>query len=113
MSLLPAFSSVENPACWIQGYRKERLVMVLLVISTLVVAAITGVISLGEDELFCGVAGQVGHTLLSTACFALVGVAFWRFGWQVGVIDLALVFVASNVSLTLCRYFGERSGLRD
>ena len=46
------------------------------------------------------VAGQILNGLLSIVCFALVGVAFWRFGWKVGVINLALLFIASNVGLT-------------
>ena len=64
-----------------------------------------------EGDLFYGVAGQVLHGLLSIVCFALVGVVFWRFGWKVGVIDLALLFIASNVGLTFCTYVRKRSGL--
>src|SRR5215471_8610794 len=77
--------------------------MVLLIGSTVIIAAIAGFVSLGDGEWFCGVAGQVAHGLLSMLCFALVGGAFWRFGWKVGVIDLALVLIASNTTLTLCR----------
>jgi hypothetical protein len=48
---------------------------------------------------------------LSIVCFALIGVAFLRFGWKVGVIDLALLLIASNVGLTFSTYVGNRSGL--
>ena len=85
--------------------------MVLLISSTLIIGAITGLLSLSDGELFCGVGGQVAHGLLSIVCFALVGVGFWRFGWRIGVIDLALVVIASNASLAFCRYFRKRSNL--
>jgi hypothetical protein len=79
--------------------------MVLLISTTLIIGAIIGCVSLSDGELFCGAAGQVAHGLLSIVCFALVGVAFWRFGWIVGVIDLALVFIGSKASLGFYRYF--------
>ena len=85
--------------------------MVLLISSTLIIGTITGFVFFNESDLFHGVAGQVLHGLLSIVCFALVGVAFWRFGWKVGVIDLALLFIASNVGLTFYRYVRKRSGL--
>ena len=66
--------------------------MVLLISSTLVLGALTGFVSFSEGQFLRGVAGQVVHGLLSIVCFALVGVAFWRFGWKVGVIDLGLPF---------------------
>jgi hypothetical protein len=85
--------------------------MVLLISSTLIIGTITGFVFFNEGDLFHGVAGQVLHGLLSIICFALVGVAFWRFGWKVGVIDLALLFIASNVGLTFYTYVRKRSGL--
>jgi len=85
--------------------------MILLTSSTLIIGAITGFVFFNEGELFNGVAGQVLHGLLSIVSFALVGVAFWRFGWEVGVIDLALLLIASNVGLTFYTYVRKRSGL--
>jgi hypothetical protein len=85
--------------------------MALLISSTLIVAAITGFVFYSERTFFCGVAGQVLHGSLSLLCFTLVGIAFWRFGWTVGLVDLALLFVASNTVLTFYRYLKERSGL--
>jgi len=85
--------------------------MVLMISSTLIIGAIIGFVFFNEGDLFYGVAGQVLHALLSIVCFALVGVAFWRFGWKVGVIDLALLFIASNVGLTFYTYARKRSGL--
>jgi uncharacterized membrane protein SpoIIM required for sporulation len=85
--------------------------MVLLISSTLIIGVITGFAFFHERELFHGVAGQVLHGLLSIVCFALIGVAFLRFGWKVGVIDLALLLIASNVGLTFSTYVRNRSGL--
>jgi hypothetical protein len=85
--------------------------MVLLISSTLIIGAITGFVFFNEGELFRGVAGQVVHGLSSIVCFALVGVAFCRFGWKAGVIDLALLFITSNIALTFYTYVKKRSGL--
>ena len=43
--------------------------------------------------------------------FTLVGAAFWRFGWKIGLLDLLLVFTASNVGLRLHKYLRMGSGL--
>jgi uncharacterized membrane protein SpoIIM required for sporulation len=85
--------------------------MVLLISSTLIIGAIAGFVFCNEGDIFHGVAGQVLHGSLSITCFALVGVAFWRFGWEVGVIDLALLFIASKVGLTFSTYVRKKSGL--
>ena len=85
--------------------------MVLLIGSTLIIGTITGFVFFNEGELFRGVAGQVLHGFLSIICFALVGVAFWRFGWKVGVIDLVLLFITLNAGLMFYRYVRKRSSL--
>jgi hypothetical protein len=41
--------------------------------------------------------------VLSIACFILVGVAFWRFDWKIGLLDLLLVIIGSNVGVALHR----------
>jgi len=41
--------------------------------------------------------------VLSIACFTLVGAAFWRFGWKIGLLDLFLAIIAANVRLILIR----------
>jgi uncharacterized membrane protein len=86
--------------------------MVLLISSTLVLGVITGFVSFSEVEFLRRVAGQVIHGLLSFACFALVGVTFWRLGWKVGVTDLGLLLIVSNIACRLSRYPQKRSGLR-
>ena len=96
---------------WSSDCGGARVTMILLISGTLIIGLITGFVFFNEGDLFHGVAGQVLHGLLSIVCFALVGVAFWRFGWKVGVIDLALLFIASNVGLTFYTYVRKRSGL--
>lgn len=96
---------------WSSDCGGARVTMILLISGTLIIGLITGFVFFNEGDLFHGVAGQVLHGLLSIVCFALVGVAFWRFGWKVGVIDLALLFIASNVGITFYTYVRKRSGL--
>jgi hypothetical protein len=84
--------------------------MVLLISSTLIIGGITGLVFSTEGEFFCGFLGQTVHVLLSLVCFALVGVAFWHFGWKVGVIDLGLLFTASTTGLRFHTYLRTNSG---
>ena len=64
-----------------------------------------------REAFFWRLAGQIVHGALSIACFTLVGAAFWRFGWKIGLLDLLLVFIASNVGLRLHKYLRKGSGL--
>lgn len=73
----------------------------MLIVSTFIMSAITGLMVSNERG---GLAGQILHGFFIIACFALVGVAFWRFGWEVGVIDLILLFIAGNLALSFYRY---------
>ncbi len=75
--------------------------MVFLIVCTLIMASITGLVFANEGAFFCGLGGQILHGLLTFVCFALVGVAFWRFGWKIGVIDLVLLFIGGNIALIL------------
>jgi hypothetical protein len=71
-----------------------------LIGATIILGAI-----LGFGEAFFGrLAGQIVHGALSIACFTLVGAALWRFGWKIGLLDLLLVFIASNLGLRLHKF---------
>jgi hypothetical protein len=75
--------------------------MIFLIVSTFIMSALTGLMVSTERG---GLAPQILHGFFSIVCFTLVGVAFWRFGWEIGVIDLILLFIAGNLGLSLCRY---------
>jgi uncharacterized membrane protein SpoIIM required for sporulation len=82
-----------------------------LIGTTIVLGVIIGFADLSEGAFFRALGGQIVQGMLSIACLILVGAAFWRFGWKIGVPDFLLLFIASNVGLTLHRYFRNRSGL--
>lgn len=88
--------------------------LISLIGTTIILGAITGFADFSE-RAFLGVlgviGGQIAHGVLSMACFTLVGAAFWCFGWKIGLIDLLVVFIASNLGLTLQGYFRKKSGL--
>jgi uncharacterized membrane protein SpoIIM required for sporulation len=75
--------------------------MLLCLIGTIILGAITGFVSVGEGALFRTLGGQIVHGVLSIACLVLVGVAFWRFGWKIGLLDFFLVIIAAKAGLTL------------
>ena len=71
--------------------------------ATIILGAITGFVELSKGALFRTFGGQIMQGVLSIACFILVGVAFWRFDWKIGLLDLLLVIIGSNVGLALHR----------
>jgi hypothetical protein len=74
--------------------------MLFLLASTLVLGVITGLVAFSADFSW-GLVGQIIQGLLSIGCFVLVIVAFWRFGWKLGLLDLLLVFVAGNIGFSI------------
>jgi len=76
-------------------------IVVPLIVSTSILSAITGIIFGHAEGFFSRLAGQILHGVLVLVCFGLVGVAFWDFGWKLGVIDLFLTFIAGNVGLSV------------
>jgi hypothetical protein len=71
--------------------------------ATIIPGAITGFVGLSKGAFLRTLGGQIAHGVLSIACFILVGIAFWRFGWKVGLLDFLLVIIGSNVGLALHR----------
>jgi hypothetical protein len=74
-----------------------------LIGTTIILGAITGFADSSAGAFFRGFRGQIVQGALSIACFTLVGAAYWRFGWKIGLLDLLLVIIASNVGLALHR----------
>ena len=74
-----------------------------LIGTTIILGAITGFADSSRGAFFRALGGQILQGALSIACFTLVGAAFWRFGWKIGLLDLILVILASNVGLALHR----------
>ena len=70
--------------------------------ATIILGAITGFVE-GSKGAFRTLGGQIVQGVLSIACFILVGVAFWRFDWKIGLLDFLLVIIGSNVGLALHR----------
>jgi hypothetical protein len=75
--------------------------LLCLIGTTIILGAITGFVELSKGAFFRTVGGQIVQGMLSIACFILVGIAFWRFGWKIGLLDLLLVIIASNVGVAL------------
>jgi hypothetical protein len=75
--------------------------MLFCLIGTIILGAITGFVSVSEGALFRALGGQIVQGMLSIACFILAGIAFWRFDWKIGLLDLLLVIIASNAGLAL------------
>jgi hypothetical protein len=76
-----------------------RAMLFRLLAATIILGVITGLVELSKGAFFRTLGGQIVQGVLSIACFILVGVAFWCFGWKIGLLDLLLVIIASNVGL--------------
>jgi uncharacterized membrane protein SpoIIM required for sporulation len=77
--------------------------LLCLIGTTIILGAIIGFVELSEGAFFRGLGGQIVQGMLSIACLILVGAAFLRFGWKIGLLDLLLVVVGSNAGLALHR----------
>jgi len=71
--------------------------------ATIIFGALAGFVELTEGAFFSTLGRQIVQGVLSITCFILVGVVFWRFGWKIGLLDLLLVIIGSNVGLALHR----------
>jgi uncharacterized membrane protein SpoIIM required for sporulation len=80
-----------------------RVMLFRLLGATIILGAITGFVELSKGTFLKTLGGQIAQGVLSIACFILVGIAFWRFGWKIGFLDLLLVIIASNAGLALHR----------
>ena len=80
-----------------------RVMLFSLLGATIILGAITGFVELSKGAFLRTLGGQIVQGVLSIACFILVGIAFWRFGWKIGLLDLLLIIIASNVGLALHR----------
>jgi hypothetical protein len=70
-----------------------------LIGTTIILGAITGFADSSQGAFFRGPEGQIRQGVLSIACFTLVGAAFWRFGWKMGLLNLFFAIIAANVRL--------------
>ena len=59
-----------------------RAMLFRLLGTTIMLGVITGFVELSKGAFFRTLGGQIVQGVLSIACFILVGVAFWRFGWK-------------------------------
>jgi hypothetical protein len=80
-----------------------RVMLFRLFGATIILGAITGFVELSKGAFLRTFGGQIAQGVLSLACFIVVGIAFWRFGWKIGLLDLLVVIIASNVGLALHR----------
>ena len=96
------------------GIARGRAMLFFLIGTPLILGVFLGFTDFSEGAFCWGLGGEIVQGALSIACFTLVGAAFWRFGWKIGLPDfllLLLLLLTSNVGLTLHRYFRKRSGL--
>ena len=80
-----------------------RVMLFRLLGSTIILSAIIGFVEPSKGAFLRTLGGQIAQGMLSIACFILVGIAFWRFGWKIGLLDFLLVIIASNAGLALHR----------
>ena len=70
-----------------------------LIATPIILGVFIGFADFSEGAFFRGLGGQIMQGVLSIACFTLVGAAFWRFGWKIGLLALFFSIIAANVRL--------------
>ena len=69
---------------------------------------VTGFATFSRGRVFRTATGLIIQGLLSIACFALMIIAFWKFGWKVGAIEVILIFVGANVGLSILNHLRKK-----
>ncbi|MGZ5004877.1 MAG: hypothetical protein ACXV8H_05095 [Chthoniobacterales bacterium] len=82
--------------------------MWLLLIGSFLLAVLTGFGISSHGAFWYGAAGQVAQGLLSIACFAFIVLAFWRYGWKVGLLEAVVVIIGSNVGVSVFKRVARR-----
>jgi hypothetical protein len=72
-----------------------------LIYTTIIFGTITGFANFSKGAFFRTLGGQIVHGVVSIACLVLVVIAFWCFGWKIGLLDFFLAIIAANVALML------------
>ena len=75
---------------------------------SLVLGVITGVALFSHGSFFHSMGGQIAQGILSLVCFALVVIAFWKCGWKIGLLEVFLILVASNIGLSIFKFVTKR-----
>jgi hypothetical protein len=70
-------------------------------ILTFIFAVPTGFALFSQGAFFHSAAGQVIQGILSMICFGFIGWAFWQYGWKIGLLEVFVIFVGSNVGLSI------------
>jgi ABC-type bacteriocin/lantibiotic exporter with double-glycine peptidase domain len=60
------------------------------------------------EMIWAFLTGSIVLGVLSLAFFVLVVVAFWKFGWKIGLIEIFLILVATNIGLSIFRSVNRR-----
>ncbi len=76
--------------------------------ASFVVGVVTGLALFSQGSFFHSIGGQVVQGILSLVCFALVVVAFWKLGWKIGLLEILLILVATNIGLSIFKSVNRR-----
>lgn len=72
-----------------------------LICTTIILGTIVGFANLSKGAFFRTLGGQIIHGVVSIACLVLVVIAFWCFGWKIGILDVFLAIIAAHVGFVL------------
>ena len=62
---------------------------------------ITGFSVFSRGRKFFTTVGFIAKSLLSTICFILIFIAFWKFGLLMGLLEVCIIFLGGNVGLLI------------
>lgn len=75
----------------------------LYLVLTFIFAAITGFALFSKGVFFMSTTGQVIQGLFSIICMMFIVVAFWIYGWKIGLLELFIIFFGINVGLSMLK----------
>ena len=79
------------------GLPRGNLMLWIFLGASFLLGIITGFVLWNKGALFHRMAGQSAQGVLSMACVVMIAVAFWKFGWQIGVLAIPFILTAVNI----------------
>jgi hypothetical protein len=74
----------------------------------LLISIPTGFALFSRGAIFFSATGRILQSVLSLICFGLMILAFFRYGWKIGLGVIFLMLVGNNIGLSLFKIASRR-----
>lgn len=80
----------------------------IFLIGSAVLGTLTGFVSFSKGAIHNSPVGRAAQGILSIASLSLIVIAFFRFGWKIGLLEILVIFGSSNMGLSTLNSMSRR-----